>query len=340
MESNATLVSIIVPMYNTENYIEAFILSVQMQTETNWELLIIDDGSSDKSIEIVKAYSAVDDRIHLLKRNRLPKGSVTCRNIGQEYCNGKYFMHLDSDDVLATFALEQRVKFMNEHPDVDFATAKGKSVTIDKNGNLHETGRCWGINPHKNLLDCFLSVNYPFSVWNNIYRTSSFADYRWDEKVKIYTDFSFIVPTLIGSYKHAFIEDSKADYFYRIGLKNAMTSNFISDDKYESTKYLFTKTMDMIHSLSNYQKHKKAFEKFFLLQLERVAIDGSQEQIDDFVEYYARSYSEKKNVKLCLLYKSILKNCKKKSYSSRIIRLWIYVLFKPALLCRLALHIR
>ena len=63
----AELVSIITPMYNSENFIEEAILSVLKQSYTNWEMLIIDDGSKDKSIEIVEKYLGRDNRIKLIR---------------------------------------------------------------------------------------------------------------------------------------------------------------------------------------------------------------------------------------------------------------------------------
>ena len=330
--TNDILVSIIAPMYNSGRYIDMFIDSVKKQTLTNWELIIIDDGSVDDSLSIVKHYCNDDNRIRLFQRNRIPKGSVTCRNIGQNKCKGKYFIHLDTDDILAPFALKQRTDYMEEHPEIDFATAKGKSVTIDDSGIINDTGRKWGYDPKKDILERFLSVNYPFSVWNNIYRSEVFKDYLWDEKVQIYTDFSYIVPSLIKGYRHAFIDNSEEDYFYRIGSQNAMTSNFISGEKYESTKYLFSKMISMISCMDQYSKYKRAFQKFFLLQLERVAINGSQEQVDDYVNYYYSVFSEYKNIRLHLFYQLVLKKCRTKAYTPRLIRAGLYLLYKPTII--------
>ena len=217
-------------MYNGKDCIERFINCILSQTYTNWELIIVDDGSTDDSVEIVKRLSLNNTRIILIERNRAPKGSVTCRNIGQQVIHGDFFIHLDSDDIVQPFMLEQRLKFMQENPSIDYATSMGESVRVNNDSIVH-TGRLWGVQPQKDLLACFLEVDYPFSVWNNIYRTSTMGNYYWDEKVKIYTDFSYIVPCIIDGYKHAFIGSSQVDYFYVVGQKNAMTSSFIAQEK-------------------------------------------------------------------------------------------------------------
>ena len=107
------LVSIITPMYNSENFVEEAILSVIKQSYTNWELLIIDDGSKDKSIEIVEKYLGRDNRIKLIK-NTINKGASLTRNIGIEKSCGRYIAFLDSDDVWFPIKLEEQIKFMND----------------------------------------------------------------------------------------------------------------------------------------------------------------------------------------------------------------------------------
>lgn len=292
------LVSIVAPAFNSEKYIKSFIDSVIAQKYKNWELIIVDDGSTDKTVEIVRSYMLSDKRIQLKERDRQPKGSLTCRNIGIDKATGKYLVQLDSDDIITPFCIEQRVKFMEEHPDVDYSLFKGASV-IEKDGKLEQNGQFWGIQPNEDVLSLFLKAEYPYSVWNSIYRMNKFKDYRWDEKVKIYTDFSYIVPCLINNYKYAFDENSNVDYLYRVGqTSNAMTTKFVTDERYLSTKYLFTKTMNQILSCDNSKKYKKDFRSFFLLQYRRVLINGTDEQIEDFIHFYRTYYGKDLRMKL------------------------------------------
>ncbi len=327
--SKQPLVSIIVPMFNGKEYIKRFISSIQAQTYQNWELVIVDDGSDDNSVSVVKAMTTDDSRIKLLERNREPKGSVTCRNIGQKAIEGEFFIHLDSDDFVQTYMIEQRLRFMLEHPEIDYASARAESVKIDSEGNIVHTGRYWGMEPKEDLLTSFLKVHYPFSVWNNIYRTSSFENYYWDERVRIYTDFSYIVPCILSGYKHAFIPDCKTDYLYVIGQNSAMTSCFISQEKYESTKYLFSKTIEQIRTSDSYKKNKKSFKYFFNLQLERVAVSGTNKQIEDFYQYYLSQYSESGNLRVKLLYRLVLSKRKESGYSIKRLRFYIFAFLKP-----------
>jgi len=322
-------VSIIVPAFNAEAYIETFIKSICAQSFKDWELIIVDDGSKDNTYSIIMKYAESDNRIIVKQRDREPKGSVTCRNIGQLLSTGKYIIHFDADDVIEPWCLEQRVSFMEKNPELDYATFKGASVLEDETGNLVHEGRYWGINPHDDVLECFLNVNYPYSVWNNIYKSSVFKNILWDERVKIYTDFSYIVPILIEQKKHAFCENGKIDYLYRVNIPNAMTSNFIADEKYESTKYLFTKTMLQLNGLPKRKEYIAAFKRYYLLQFERLLVSGSIAQLKDYIIFYRQYYSDSWKLKVisCVLKSDIMKG--RKENFRRKVRLLLYSICIP-----------
>lgn len=98
------LISIIVPVYNTEDYIQECILSVLNQTYKHWELLLVDDGSTDKSGEICENYAANDSRIKVFHQENA--GQSKARNTALKHCQGEYYTFLDSDDRLPSNALE------------------------------------------------------------------------------------------------------------------------------------------------------------------------------------------------------------------------------------------
>lgn len=114
-----SLVSIITPNFNNEEYIKETAESVITQTYNNWEWLIIDDGSVDNSPGIIDEYLKRDKRIKFLNRSRLPKGPSTCRNIGIECSNGEYIIFLDGDDLLADYCLEKRLELI-QNTEYDF----------------------------------------------------------------------------------------------------------------------------------------------------------------------------------------------------------------------------
>lgn len=105
-------ISIIIPCYNKEKYIAETIVSVINQTYSNWELIIIDDISSDNSASIIKIFSDKDNRIKL-STNVENKGANFSRNIGIQNSQGKYIVFLDADDLLSENCLENRYSNIN-----------------------------------------------------------------------------------------------------------------------------------------------------------------------------------------------------------------------------------
>ncbi|HIQ94700.1 TPA: glycosyltransferase family 2 protein [Candidatus Ventrenecus stercoripullorum] len=108
------LISIVVPVYNAEKFLNDTIQTVLAQTYPNWELLLVDDCSSDDSVSIIKKFAANDDRIHLL-RNEKNSGAALTRNKGIEEAKGTYLCFLDADDLWEKEKLEKQLKFMKEN---------------------------------------------------------------------------------------------------------------------------------------------------------------------------------------------------------------------------------
>lgn len=104
------VLSIIIPCYNQAKYDGEAIDSVLSQTFTNWELIIVDDGSTDDSYSIMTEYAGRDERITCLRQAN--GGPSKARNHGAKYAKGKYLLFFDSDDKLAPTYLEQGVQYM------------------------------------------------------------------------------------------------------------------------------------------------------------------------------------------------------------------------------------
>ena len=101
---NGDIISIIVPVYNTEEYLDKCILSIMAQTYADFELLLIDDGSTDSSGSICDKYAAQDSRVRVFHKEN--GGVSRARNLGIDNSKGDYLLFLDSDDWLASDTFE------------------------------------------------------------------------------------------------------------------------------------------------------------------------------------------------------------------------------------------
>ena len=120
-------ISVIVPVYNAANYIAKCIQSVQNQTFSSWELILIDDGSQDNSLDIIRRFAIEDDRIKVIHQEN--SGAGMARNNGIENAIGDYIVFLDSDDYIS----EKYLSLLSSHnEDVVFIDVEA----VDEGGNV------------------------------------------------------------------------------------------------------------------------------------------------------------------------------------------------------------
>lgn len=144
------LVSIIMPAYNAEKYISESIESVLGQTYKNWELIIIDDCSKDGTINIIRQYQMLDNRIRVISL-KCNAGVANARNVGMELAQGRYIAFLDSDDLWLDIKLEEQIRFMKQNQ-IYFSFSKYCRFTDKNEGKI---------------VDALPYVNYQKALYGN-----------------------------------------------------------------------------------------------------------------------------------------------------------------------------
>jgi glycosyltransferase involved in cell wall biosynthesis len=217
---NKPLVSIIIPSYNRQDLIVETLDSVLAQTYQNWECLIIDDGSTDQSVQVIEEYAQKDSRIKLLQRNREPKGAPTCRNIGLEQANGNYVVYLDSDDIMAPFCLAQRVALYKENLNCDFIVFK--SLLFD---NQPEDAQfVWNIDTEEDDLLRFLRMDALWQTSGPIYKREfliKIGGFR--EDLAFWQDFDLHLRCLLSGAVYTKHFEAKPDIYIREGRKDTIS---------------------------------------------------------------------------------------------------------------------
>jgi teichuronic acid biosynthesis glycosyltransferase TuaG len=127
-----TMITVITPSYNTSPFIGATIDSVLSQCFTSWEMIIVDDCSTDDSIDIIESYVVKDSRIKLIKLFE-NSGAAIARNIAIEAASGRYIAFLDSDDIWLSNKLEKQLYYMLEKDIVFSYSAYNK---VDEQGHI------------------------------------------------------------------------------------------------------------------------------------------------------------------------------------------------------------
>lgn len=128
-------ISVVMSVYNAEKYLRAAIESILQQTYEDFELILIDDRSTDSSTEIMCQYEEKDSRVILIK-NEENLGLTKSLNRGLQCARGEYIARMDADDISAPDRLDKQAAFLDQHPDYTFVSCIAQY--IDENGNLEQ----------------------------------------------------------------------------------------------------------------------------------------------------------------------------------------------------------
>ena len=136
------MVSVVVAAYNYGHFIGQALDSLAAQTYENWECIVIDDGSTDNTSEVIRAYAQKDARVRYL--HQVNSRQAAARNNGVRNSTGKYLQFLDADDLIEPRKLEQQVEFMERNPDVDIVYSDTRFFHTDNPSELLYS--MWGEN--------------------------------------------------------------------------------------------------------------------------------------------------------------------------------------------------
>lgn len=243
---NDSLVSIIVPIYNAEKYLDSCIQSVLRQTYTNWELILIDDGSTDKSGRIAEEYGFADERITVFHQKNL--GVSLARNQGIDEATGNYVVFLDADDELIEDCLAKTVNIAEE---TNADIVAGRSC---EDQELFQDRIIWtGAEALENSLKDHL---FTYSAWAKLIRREFIGKTRFTPDIRINEDSYFVFQLLCK--QNVFVLTNDVIYFYRANSESSSRTVFsekyfdilkVSDLKYKKIEEQFPQMHDLAKNM-------------------------------------------------------------------------------------------
>lgn len=236
---NPTL-SIIVPVYNVENYLTQCVDSILNQPLTDYELILVDDGSPDNCGKICDDYAEMDKRIKVIHKSN--EGLSSARNAGLDIAVGKYISFIDSDDFISKDFYEKNMLYLLENKDVDMLVAQYCKFDGRKNFVYRNYPR--RLNTKKDIFEYLFSEQYISSAWINIYKKEVF-DYIRFPKGQIFED-GYILPDIINKVNSIYISNFGI-YYYRV-RENSIMQSVRDKKKWLDILFTFKKMLDYIYS--------------------------------------------------------------------------------------------
>ena len=233
-----SLISVVVPVYNVEKYIDDCIKSVLNQTYSDFELILVDDGSSDKSGEICDRYAKEDSRIKVIHTRNF--GVCHARNIGIDLSSGEYYMFLDSDDTLSKYALEVLFKDVTEN-NADMAIGTVSGIDFSNQLPIRNHVLVW---IGTQALEKSIEDNpCTHSSCAKLYKKEFFVDVRFEEGRKVHEDGFFVFCCFIK--KPKVVARDYQVYKYRNNPDSASHESF--SDKYFDILYFADEKVKIIN---------------------------------------------------------------------------------------------
>ena len=183
-QSTTPTISVIVPVYNAEKYLHRCIDSILAQTYTDFELLLIDDGSKDKSGEICDEYARKDTRVRVFHQEN--GGVSSARNLGLDNAKGEWITFVDSDDYIE----ENFLKSFEGNLDADLVI--GNMVEPRGRGDIIKTLPCGYYSSIRSALKGQLQCLGLQAPWGKLFRNASLGNLRFDERMRVSEDTQFV----------------------------------------------------------------------------------------------------------------------------------------------------
>ncbi len=258
MESTSPLISVIIPAFNAELYIQEALESVCNQSYVNIEIIVIDDGSSDKTREIIERFE--DNRIRLISREN--RGLIATLNEAIEISRGDYIARMDADDICLNERLDTQVKYLRKHHNIGLLFTSIEY--IDENGKQIRkkvSAKSRKLEPVELLFGC--PVCHPTVMFDMTKLKKS--DIQYDEAYCLAEDFELwtrlvsvteigIINEVLFRYRiHPNSITSKNNEKQRIVATKALIKNLTSNQKTSTFSHLYTVYNNHIGSESNFK---------------------------------------------------------------------------------------
>lgn len=226
---NKPLISIIVPVYNMENYLSVCVDSILAQTYTNLEIILVNDGSKDSSAQICDEYAEKDTRIKVV--HKANGGLSSARNAGMDIATGEYIGFVDSDDSIRPNFFEILYDNLLK-TDSDVSVCRFLNCTTQEGDQTiakQAENDLITFTSEESIINMFIGKHFVGHVCNKLFKAELVKDIRFFEELKNFEDAPFSFAAILRSKKICFTEQRLYNYLMRQGsiLRQGFNKNLL-----------------------------------------------------------------------------------------------------------------
>lgn len=254
------MVSIIIPLYNTAEYIKDTLLSIQKQDFSDYQIILVDDGSTDSSLEVARTCASADSRISVYHKEN--GGQSSARNLGMKYAEGKYILFIDSDDQLAPNVLKGLVGNLEEN-NLDVLRAK---LLIIQDGLENKIDHVDFPNQIMSGKDKLIKGNVSYSICAHMYR----REFLEEHKIKFiegvfHEDMDFIVRAYVYAQRVMDIDS----FFYLYFRRSGSTTNTVSAKRVFDYYSVAESVLELVKSIDDKELYEGFFREYLAFMFSR-----------------------------------------------------------------------
>ena len=225
------MVSIIIPVFNRADLIQETIDSIRDQNYHDWECIVVDDGSTDGTLQVLQEYSKTESRIKNYERpDTYRKGANSCRNFGFEKSSGDYIIWFDSDDLMTPDHIQQKLYFLQKKGK-DFVVARTQNF---QDGKLHEPysyeKKAYGIKASD-----FILLKIHWYTYDLMIKKEIAEKITWNEQMKSWQDYNYFCKMLLVTEQGTYLDKILT---YRRVHSESIQKSLTKDSKTFNTELL------------------------------------------------------------------------------------------------------
>lgn len=273
------LVSVVIPLFNRADLVEETLRSIRSQSFRSYEVIVVDDGSSDEGPQRVEEFCDADSRFRLIRRNTSERGAAVCRNLGLIESRGRFVLFLDSDDLLSVNCLKHRVELLTATADLELVVGQG----LIFRSSPGDQRLLWNVCDYapNGLIVRFLDQDMPWANGAGLWRRECLELLGgWNPHLRCFQDWELHLRACVRGLRIAVLPEPDF-YIRRNDSSDQISSSHNTQSHVESRMLAFESVMTLLESRNELTAAvRKSAQGFLIRNFLSLSDAGCQKEAD------------------------------------------------------------